>query len=200
MGVRARIADGAMAGTAWSPHRENWAGLRPASCGSAKPGRMTRRQANVSAAPFSCPAGCAEDPIMDVSPGRSRHGGPQGRRRFLAVRLYWASARGPQRRERCLPLPGPDHAERRDSRREGTTSEPGVLPVARLRRAVPAGGRRSKPSPPSWWREVGVPWRAAPAGGRPGSPGGGSKPSPPSWRPEVGVPWRAAPSRWLAYP
>ena len=69
MGVRARIADGAVAGTAWN------AGLRPASRGSAKPGRMTRRQANVSAAPFSCPAGCAEDPIMDVSPGGSRHGG-----------------------------------------------------------------------------------------------------------------------------
>ena len=94
MGVRARIADGAMAGTAWN------AGLRPASRGSAKPGRMTRRQANVSAAPFSCPAGCAEDPIMDVSPGGSRHGGPQGRRRFLAVRLYWVSVRSPQRCER----------------------------------------------------------------------------------------------------
>ena len=31
------------AGTAWSPHRENWAGLRPASRGSAKPAPMTLR-------------------------------------------------------------------------------------------------------------------------------------------------------------
>ena len=40
--------------------------------------------------------------------------------------------------ERCLPFQCTDHAERWDSRREGTTSQLGVLPAARLRRAVPA--------------------------------------------------------------
>ena len=45
--------------------------------------------------------------------------------------------------ERCLPFQCTDHAERWDSRREGTTSQLGVLPAARLRRAVPTGGRRS---------------------------------------------------------
>ena len=51
-----------------------------------------------------------------------------------------AQAWGPQRCERCLPFQCTDHAERWtwDSRREGTTSELGVLPAARLRRAVPA--------------------------------------------------------------
>ena len=64
MCLRARKADGAMVGTAWSPHRENWAGLWPASRGSAKPALMTLRQASVRAAPFSWPAGCADGPIM----------------------------------------------------------------------------------------------------------------------------------------
>ena len=126
------------------------------------------REDDVSSGQRECraifvPGGVCGGPDHGRFSGGSRHGGPQGRRRFLAVRLYWVSVRGPQRCERCLPLPGTDHAERRDSRREGTTSEPGVLPVARLRRAVPAGGRRSKPSPPSCWPEVGVPWRAAPS-------------------------------------
>ena len=45
--------------------------------------------------------------------------------------------------ERCLPFQCTDHAERWDSRRERTTSQLGVLPAARLRRAVPTRGRRS---------------------------------------------------------
>ena len=73
-----------------------------------------------------------------------RHSGPQGRGRFIAVRHHGAQARGPLRCERCLPLQCTDHAERWDSRREGITSELGVLPAARLRRAVPTRGRRSR--------------------------------------------------------
>ena len=192
MGVRARIADGAMAGTAWSPHRENWAGLRPASRGSAKPGRMTRRQANVSAAPFSCPAGCAEDPIMDVSPGGSRHGGPQGRRRFLAVRLYWVSVRSPQRCERFC------HSQVRITPNAGMPDE----------KELPRNGDPSRRPPPAGCAGRRPAFQAVPAvvvaGSRRSLAGcagrRGSKPSPPSWWPEVGVPWRAAPSRWLAYP
>ena len=45
--------------------------------------------------------------------------------------------------ERCLPFECTDHTERWDSRREGTTPQLGVLPAARLRRAVPTRGRRS---------------------------------------------------------
>ena len=64
----------------------------------------------------------------------------------------------------------------------GATSEPGVLPAARLRRAVPAGGRRSKPSRASTQsaiRSFARLWRAVPAGGR------RSKLSPPSCRGEL---------------
>ena len=78
------------------------------------------------------------------TPASGRHSGPQGRGRFLAVRLDGAQTWDPQRCERCLPFPYTDYAERWDSRREGTTSELGVLPAARPRRAVPAGGRRSR--------------------------------------------------------
>ena len=60
---------------------------------------------------------------------------------------FTGQARGPQRCERFLPLPCTDHAERWDSGREGPNSELGGPPAARLRRAVPAGGRRSNPSP-----------------------------------------------------
>ena len=88
-------------------------------------------------------------PTGRTGPASGRHSGPQGRGRFLAVRLDGAQTWDPQRCKRCLPFPCTDYAERWDSRREGTTSELGVLPAARLRRAVPAGGRRSKPSPPS---------------------------------------------------
>ena len=77
------------------------------------------------------------------SPGGGRHSGPQGRGPLIAVRLHGAQAWGPQRCERYLPFQCTDHAELWDSRREGTTSELGVLPAARLRRAVPTGGRRS---------------------------------------------------------
>ena len=72
------------------------------------------------------------------TPTSGRHSGPQGRGRLIAVRLHGAQAWGPQRCERCLPFQCTDHAERWDSRREGTTSQLGVLPAARLRRAVPA--------------------------------------------------------------
>ncbi len=48
-----------------------------------------------------------------------------------------------------LPFQCTDHAERWGFRRDQTTPERRVRPAARLRRAVPAGGRRSKPSPPS---------------------------------------------------
>ena len=78
------------------------------------------------------------------TPTSGRHSGPQGRGRFVAVRLHGAQARGPQRCQRCLPLEGTDHGKPWDSRREGTTSELGVLPAARLRRAVPTRGRRSR--------------------------------------------------------
>ena len=46
-----------------------------------------------------------------------------------------------------LPFQCTDHAERWGFRRDQTTSERRVRPAARLRRAVPAGGRRSKPVP-----------------------------------------------------
>ena len=48
-----------------------------------------------------------------------------------------------------LPFQCTDHAERWGFRRDQTTWERRVRPAARRRRAVPAGGRRSKPSPPS---------------------------------------------------
>ena len=82
-------------------------------------------------------------PTGRTGPTSGRHSGPQGRGRFLAVRLHGAQAQGRQRCERSLPLPCTDSAERWDSRPEGTTSELGVLPAARLRRAVPTGSRRS---------------------------------------------------------
>ena len=63
--------------------------------------------------------GVQANPFMSVSPGGGRH-------------------RCAQRSERRVPRTRPDDAERRDSGREGTTSELGVLPAARLRRAVPA--------------------------------------------------------------
>ena len=134
------------------------------------------------------------------TPTSGRHSGPQGRGRFIAVRLHGAQAWGPQRCERCLPFQCTDHAERWDSRREGTTSELGVLPAARLRRAVPTAGRPSSPGGGSLacasfqctdhaerWdsrregttSELGVLpaarlRRAVPTAGRPSSPGGGS--------------------------
>ena len=119
-----------------------------------------------------------------------RHSGPQGRGRFIAVRLHGAQAPGPQRCERCLPLQCTDHAECWDSRREGATSELGVLPAARLRRAVPTRGR---PSPPGGGSRAAVTIlhlrRSASTPFRDGrgvqedpivrvSPGGGSQPSP----------------------
>ena len=58
-----------------------------------------------------------------------------------ATRRALQSMRNPG--ERCLPFQCTDHAERWDSRREGTTSQLGILPAARLRRAVPTRGRRS---------------------------------------------------------
>ena len=87
----------------------------------------------------SCPAGCAANPFMSVSPGGGRH-------------------RCAKRSERRVPRTRPDDAERRDSGREGTTSELGVLPAARLRRAVPTRGRRSLASASlctvAWGRDV----------------------------------------------
>ena len=74
MGLSARIANGAMVRTAWN------ADLRSASRGSAKPEPMTRRQVNVSAAPFSFPAGCASGPIMRVSSGGDLQTGTAARR------------------------------------------------------------------------------------------------------------------------
>ena len=89
-------------------------------------------------------------PTGRTGPTSGRHSGPQGRGRFLAVRLHGAQARGPQRCERCLPLQCTDHAERGDSRREGATSEQGSFPP-------PACGGLCRP-------EVGVVWRAALSG------------------------------------
>ena len=107
--------------------------------GSAKPAPMTPGPADVCAT-FSCPAGCTGGPDHE---GFSRWGPAQRPAVPRAVRCRLPS-RGPQRCEPCLPLQGTDHAERWDSRQEGTTSELGVLPAARLRRAVPTGGRRSR--------------------------------------------------------
>ena len=133
------------------------------------------REDDVSSGQRECraifvPGGVCGGPDHGRFSGGSRHGGPQGRRRFLAVRLYWVSVRGPQRCERCLPLAGTDHAERRDSRREGTTSERGSFPS-------PAFGGLCRP-------EAGVPSRPRRRGGRRSAfPGG-------LCRPEAGVPSR----------
>ena len=113
------------------------------------------------------------------TPTSGRHSGPQGRGRFIAVRVHGAQARGPQRWEQCLPLQCTDHSERWDSRREGTPSELRVRPAARLRRAGPTRGRPSSPgggprahAPPcrpevytfpgitfSWGRQLANEWR-----------------------------------------
>ena len=180
MGVRARIADGAMAGTAWSLHRENWAGLRPVSRGSAKPGRMTRRQANVSAALFSCPAGCAEDPIMDVSPGGAAGGSLPSA--FIGCRCGARSAANGSATPRYGSRRTPGFATRRNhlgtggpSRRPPAAGCAGRRPAQFSRwglQAVPAvvvaGGRRSLAG--GAITMVGVPVKPAlswqPAGGR----------------------------------
>ena len=96
-------------------------------------------------------AGCADQrsafPCLRVAPP-----GGLGAMRQFSVRVAPSATRRelPRLRnpdERCLPFQCTDHAERWDSRREGTTSQLGVLPAARLRRAVPAPtgrtGRRS---------------------------------------------------------
>ena len=69
---------------------------------------------------------------------------PAGPRAVQCRPPSWGGGTGPAARERCLPLQCTDHAERWDSRREGATSELRVLPAARLRRAVPTRGRRSR--------------------------------------------------------
>ena len=75
-GETAYLLPGRTAGTAWSPHRENWADLRSASRGSAKPAPVTRLPDNVSAAAlaalflFGCtpqPPPAAESPYEDRS-------------------------------------------------------------------------------------------------------------------------------------
>ena len=99
-------------------------------------------------------AGCADRrsaqfPCLRVAPP-----GGLGAMRQFSVRVAPSATpqalprlRNPD--ERCLPFQYTDHAERWDSRREGTTSQLGVLPAARLRRAVPAPtgrtGQRSAP-------------------------------------------------------
>ena len=75
--MRCRMANGATAGTAWSPHRENWAGFRPVRAGARKPARMTRHQASVSAAAFFAGLGVQTGLIMRVSPGGTRHNDPR---------------------------------------------------------------------------------------------------------------------------
>ena len=93
------------------------------------------------------PRGCADRrsafPCLRVAPL-----GGMGAMRQFSVRVAPSATRRalPRLRnpgERCLPFQCTDHAERWDSRREGTTSQLGVLPAARLRRAVPTRGRRS---------------------------------------------------------
>ena len=74
-------------------------------------------------------------PVREPPPGELAGG--RGSLACASLRLV----RNPD--ERCLPFQCTDHAERWDSRREGTTSQLGVLPAARLRRAVPTRGRRS---------------------------------------------------------
>ena len=113
-----------------TPHANpTWsAGLRPASRGSAKPAAMTPSPASVSATPpFSCGRGERADAIMGVSPGGGRH-------------------RCAKRSERRVPPSRPDDAERGVPAERGAP-QLGVLPAARLRRAVPAPtgrtGRRS---------------------------------------------------------
>ena len=86
-------------------------------------------------------------PVLPVGAGTAARRAAGG---SLPSALTGGQAPGPQRCERCLPLQCTHHAERWDSRREGATSELGVLPAARLGRAVPARGRRSKPFPRSF--------------------------------------------------
>ncbi len=63
-------------------HRAGNAGLRPASRGSAKPARMTRRSANLSSAPSSNP-GCRDRSPLPPTRGRAffMPGGVYGRTR-----------------------------------------------------------------------------------------------------------------------
>ena len=84
-------------------------------------------------------AGCAAPPIMGVccenAVPRGNPNGPDG-----AVRTGTPTSgrhRCAKRSERRVPRSRPDDAEHRGPGREGTTSELGVLPAARLRRAVP---------------------------------------------------------------
>ena len=115
--------------------------------GSAKPGRMTRRQTSVSATHF-LPGGVCGGPDHAGSCRWDSIERPPGSRAVPCRPPSRNAGTWPALHKRCLPLPCTDPAERGDSRREGATSELGVLPAARLRRAVPAGGRRSKPSAP----------------------------------------------------
>ena len=98
-------------------------------------------------------------PCLRVAPP----GGMSARRHVQRSRgAFCDSASAPRLRnpdERCLPFQCTDHAERWDSRREGTTSELGVLPAARLRRAVPA------PTGRTGQRSAFPCLRVAPAGG-----------------------------------
>ena len=80
MGLSARIANGAMVRTAWNADLRPVLPVEAGTRGSAKPGPMTRRQASVSAAPFSSPAGCASGPIMRVSSGGDLQAGTAARR------------------------------------------------------------------------------------------------------------------------
>ena len=100
------------------------------------------------------------------TPTSGRHNGPQGRGRFIAVRVHGAQARGPQRWEQCLPLQCTDHSERWGfpPRRDhlGTESPSRRPPSAGCadqrsaqfsrwglpcpRATVPTGGRRSRAS------------------------------------------------------
>ena len=68
---------------------------------------------------------------------------PARERRPLASSPGGGRHRCAERSERRVLRTRPDDAEHRGPGREGTTSELGVLPAARLRRAVPTGGRRS---------------------------------------------------------
>ena len=90
--MRWRIAEGAMAGTAWSPHREHWASLRPAAReretreDDAAPGQRECR-------PFSSWGDVRRTRSCGFLPVGLDTTTPQGRGPFLAVRLHGTQAR-----------------------------------------------------------------------------------------------------------
>ena len=134
MGLIARIADGAMARTAWNA--DLWSAQRPAG-----PRAVHRR-------PISRDAGTGHPTVREVCHSNVRITPNAG---------VSAEIKPPRNGGSVPPPPAAGCAGRRPAfqavpavfRTEVHAETGRVRPAARLRRAVPAGGRRSKPSPPS---------------------------------------------------